>query len=333
MNPFDRIGLIEGGPATTRLGLGTAALGGLYEAVSADDARNALDTAYDLGVRLFDTAPLYGYGLAEARTGEALRSRDRDFVLSTKVGRLLRVDAPPDPSQQHHGESFYRGAPALNPLIDFSAAGVERSLAESRQRLGFDRIDVVYVHDPESNPDRALGEAYPALAAMRRAGEIRAIGAGSRQLEVLARFARETDCDCLLLAGCYTLLDASAADELLPLCQARGVRVVAGGVFNSGVLAQPRPGARFDYVPAPESVLARARELDEVCRAFDVPLMAVAMQFTAAHPAVTALLIGARSSAEVRQCVDLFVLDVPEGLWAELKRRELIPAGAPVPST
>lgn len=321
------------GLAPTQLGLGTAALGGLYQAVSDEDAKETIDVAYDLGVRLFDTAPLYGSGLAEKRTGDGLRGRPHDYVLSTKVGRLLREDAPADPTQQHDGEPFYPGAPSVNPLVDFSAAGVEQSLVESRERLGIDEIDVVYIHDPELRPDTALGEAFPTLAAMRAAGELTAIGVGSRDAGILARFARTVDCDCILLAGRYTLLDTSAAEPLLPLCLEREIDVVAGGVFNSGILAQPQPGARFEYIPAPDAIVERARALDDVCRRFDVPLAAAAMQFTAAHPAVSAILVGARSAAEMRRAAELFALAIPEALWAELKRRLLLPGNVPVPTS
>ncbi len=331
MDPLERTVLSRSGLELPRLGLGTAALGGLYAAVSKEDAIATVDTSYDLGLRLFDTAPLYGYGLAEERLGAALCTRPRDFVLSTKVGRLLRRDAPPDPTQLSNGEPIYRATPALNPLIDFSPNGVRTSLQESRERIGIDQIDLVYLHDPESDVAEAIGSAYPTLDAMRDAGEIRAVGVGSLNTDVLIHFARHANFDCFMLAGRYTLLDFSAAAELLPLCQDRGIAVIAGGVFNSGILAQPEPGARFDYQPASPEMLHRAVALDAVCRRFEVPLMAAAMQFTAAHPSVVSIVVGARSVSEIRQNVELFARHIPGGLWVELKQRELIPADAPVP--
>jgi D-threo-aldose 1-dehydrogenase len=331
MDPYERTVLPRSGLEMPRLGLGTAALGGLYAAVSHEDAVATVDTSYELGLRLFDTAPLYGYGLAEERLGAALRTRRRDFVLSTKVGRLLRPDAPPDPTQLSNGEPIYRATPALNPVVDFTATGVRTSLQESRERIGIDQIDLVYVHDPESSVAEAIGSAYPTLAAMRNAGEIRAVGVGSLDTDVLIHCARHARFDCFLLAGRYTLLDFSAAAELLPLCRDRGIAVIAGAVFNSGILAQPTPGARFDYHPARPEMLRRAAALDEVCRKFEVPLMAAAMQFTAAHPSVVSIVVGARSVSEIRQNVELFARHIPGGLWAELKQRQLIPVDAPVP--
>jgi D-threo-aldose 1-dehydrogenase len=210
-----------------RLGLGTAPLAGLYEAVDDDTAHATVDRAWELGVRFFDTAPYYGSGLGERRLGEALRARPRDeYVLSTKVGRLLRP-----------GESGWHGAPQLEAYFDFSHDAVLRSLEQSLERLGLDRVDIALVHDPDNHYDDAIAGAFPALERLRDEGVVRAIGAGMNQTEMLCRFAREADPDCFLVAGRYTLLDRSAADELLPLCEQRGIAVIAGGVFNSGVLA------------------------------------------------------------------------------------------------
>lgn len=331
MNPLEHTVLPRSGLELPRLGLGTAALGGLYAAVSENDAIATVETAHELGLRLFDTAPLYGFGLAEARLGVALRSHRRDFILSTKVGRLLRADAPPDPTQLSNGESIYRSTSSLNPVIDFSADGVQQSLDESRGRIGIDEIDLVYLHDAELSVSDALGCAYPALDRMRESAEIKAVGVGSLDIDVLIYFARHARCDCFLLAGRYTLLDFSAAAELLPLCQDLGIAVIAGGVFNSGILAQPEPGARFDYQPASPEILGRAAALDEVCRRFDVPLKAAALQFTAAHPGIVSIVVGARSAAEIRENVELYAQFIPGALWDELKHRQLIPSSAPVP--
>jgi D-threo-aldose 1-dehydrogenase len=283
------------GVTVTQLGLGCAPIGGLYEPVSEADAGAVVDRAWEHGLRLFDTAPLYGSGLSERRVGAALRDRPRDaLVLSTKVGRLLRA-----------GE----------PVFDFSFDGVLRSLEESLERLGLDRVDVVFIHDPDDHFDEALAGAYPALERLRGEGVVRAIGVGMNQSEMLARFARETDVDCVLLAGRYTLLDRSALGELLPLCLERGVAVVAGGVFNSGALVGD---AHYDYAPAEPAVLDRVSRLAEICTRWHVPLAAAAVQFPLGHPAVACVLVGCRSSVEVDEDVALFELELPAGLWEEL---------------
>jgi D-threo-aldose 1-dehydrogenase len=297
------------GVTVTQLGLGCAPIGGLYEPVSDADAGAVVDRAWERGLRLFDTAPLYGSGLSERRVGAALRERPRDeFVLSTKVGRLLRAGGQPD--------AVFEGALPLEPVFDFSFDGVLRSLDESLERLGLDRVDVVFIHDPDDHFDEALAGAYPALERLRGEGVVRAIGVGMNQSEMLARFARETDIDCVLLAGRYTLLDRSALGDLLPLCLERGVAVIAGGVFNSGVLAG---NAHYNYAPAEPAVLDRVSRLAAICTRWDVPLAAAAVQFPLGHPAVACVLVGCRSSVEVDEDVALFELDLPAGLWEELE--------------
>jgi D-threo-aldose 1-dehydrogenase len=323
MDPTAGVRLGWSGPTLTRLGLGCAPIGGLYEPVSDADAHAVVDRAWEHGVRLFDTAPLYGSGLSERRLGLALQGRRRDeFALSTKVGRLLRAGG--GTAQEH-----FEGAPALEPVFDFSYDGVLRSLDESLERLGLDRVDIVHIHDPDDHFEDARVGAYPALERLRDEGVVRAIGVGMNQSELLARFARETDVDCLLLAGRYTLLDTGALAELLPLCLGRGIAVIAGGVFNSGVLAG---GGRYDYTPAPPEVLARVRRLTEVCGRWDIPLPAAAVQFPLGHPAISCVLVGCRSAAEVDEDVALFELDVPAGMWEELRAEGLLPAEAPVPA-
>jgi D-threo-aldose 1-dehydrogenase len=309
MNPTAGVQLGRTDVRVTRLGLGCAPIGGLYEPVSEANARAVVDRAWEHGLRLFDTAPLYGSGLSERRVGAALHDRPRDaLVLSTKVGRLLRAGGEPD--------AVFEGALPLEPVFDFSFDGVLRSLDESLERLGLDRVDVVYIHDPDDYFDQALAGAYPALERLRGEGVVRAIGVGMNQSEMLARFARETNVDCVLLAGRYTLLDRSALDELLPLCLERGIAVIAGGVFNSGVLAG---NAHYDYAPAEPAVLARVSRLAEICGRWDVPLAAAAVQFPLGHPAVACVLVGCRSSVEVDEDVALFELNLPAGLWEELE--------------
>ena len=297
----------------TQLGLGSAPLGGLFEAVSDDEAHRVVEAAWQAGIRFFDTAPLYGHGLAEQRFGAVLRTKPRDeFVIATKVGRLLRKDAPPEPGQA------YKGAPPVNPVFDFSYDGVMRSAEESLVRLGLDRIDVLHIHDPDDHYEEALGGAYRALDRMRSEGTIKAVGAGMNQAEMLARFAREADFDCFLLAGRYTLLDRIGLKELLPLCVEKGIAIIAGGVFNSGILADPRPGATYNYQAAPTALLERALELEAVCNRRGVDLKAAAIQFPLRHPAVASVLTGCRSVAEVEENVRMFEAPIPDTLWDEL---------------
>ena len=332
MDPAERVRLGRTRLSVTRLGLGTAPLGGLFHAVAKAEARATVEGAYAAGLRLFDTAPLYGYGLAERRLGRVLRAKPRpDFVLATKVGRLLRAGAAPDPTQSHQGEPFYKGTPPLTPVFDFSYDGVMRSVAESLERLGLDTIDILHIHDPDAHFDEALRGAYRALDRLRGEGTIAAVGVGMNQPGMLVRFAREADVDCFLLAGRYTLLDQTALAELLPTCVERSIPVISGGVYNSGILADPRPGATFDYIPAPPDLVARARRLEAVCVRHGVPLPAAAIQFPLGHPAVAAVVVGCRSPAEVEENVRLFRHEVPAALWEDLRRERLIREGVPAP--
>ena len=332
MDPLERVALGRTELTVTRVGLGTAPLGGLYEDVSDEQARTTIDRAWELGLRLFDTAPLYGHGRSERRLGSALGARPRDdYVLATKVGRLLRTDAPPDDSQLSGGIERWKGLPPENPVFDFSYDGVMRSVEESLERLGLDRVDVLHVHDPDDHYDEALEGAYRALDRLRSEGTIGAVGAGMNQVEMPLRFAREADFDCFLLAGRYTLLDQSALPELLPLCLEREIAVILGGVYNSGILADPRPGATYDYSVAPPELLERARAIEAVCARHDVPLKAAAIQFPLANPAVTSLLVGARSVAELDENLDLLRREIPGEVWEDLRAEGLLPEEAPTP--
>jgi D-threo-aldose 1-dehydrogenase len=310
----------------SKLGLGTAPLGGLYRETPEKEALAVVERAYELGLRFFDTAPLYGMGLAEQRLGEQLRRKPRDdFVLATKVGRLLRGGAQPDPTQP------FPGAPPLNPVFDFSYEGVLRSLDESLSRLGLDRVDIVHIHDPDQHHDEALNGAYRALDRRRSQGVVSAVGAGMNQSQMLARFAREANFDCFLLAGRYTLLDQGGLRELLPACQERGIAVIAGGVFNSGILAAPQAGATYDYAVADPVLVQRAQRIGETCARWDVPLKAAAVQFPLGHPAVTSVLVGCRSVEELEEDVRMFEHPIPHALWQELKADRLLPERTPVP--
>jgi D-threo-aldose 1-dehydrogenase len=325
-DPGERVLLGRTRVGVTRIGLGGAPIGGLFSAVDEDAALATIDTAYARGLRLFDTAPLYGHGLSEQRLGRVLASRPRDdFVLATKVGRLLRPDVTPD------HDTLFRGTPPVGPVFDFSYDGALRSIDESLERLGLDRVDIVHVHDPDDHYDEALRGAFPALARLRDEGAISAVGAGMNQVEMLERFAREADFDCFLVAGRYTLLDQSALTTLLPLCVERGIGVIIGGVYNSGILAGPSAGSTFDYHPAPPNWLERALALEAACNGHDVPLKAAALQFPLAHPAVSSMLLGARSSEELDESVELLSVEIPGDLWADLRRAGLLPEDAPVP--
>ncbi|MBY8848453.1 aldo/keto reductase [Saccharothrix sp. MB29] len=295
----------------TRLGVGGGPLGNLYTPVSDEDAFAALEAAWDAGVRYFDTAPHYGLGLSERRLGEFLRGRPRNsFVVSTKVGRLL------EPSSAG-GDDLANGfaVPATSRRVwDFGADGVRRSLESSLERLGLDRVDVVYLHDPDDHWERAASSAVPALVSWREQGVVDAVGVGMNQWELPARFVRETGADVVLLAGRYTLLDRSGA-PLLDLCAERGVPVVAAGVFNSGLLAG---GGTYDYRTAPPGPVARARQ-SPGCASGTVALPSAAVRFPLRHPAVVSVLVGVRTAEEVRANAAALSADVPDGLWEALE--------------
>jgi D-threo-aldose 1-dehydrogenase len=316
------------GLALSALGFGGAAIGGLFEAVDEDQAHRTVRRALDLGLRYLDTAPHYGRGISELRLGEALRGVPRDtYVISTKVGRLLR---PLDPGESAPDEGYAQGL-ALKRVWDFSRDGVLRSVQESLERLGLDRIDIVYLHDPDDFEAQVYETGFPALAELRAQGTVRAIGAGMNQAAMLARFVRRLDFDVVLVAGRYTLLDQSALADLLPACLERQVGVVVGGAFQSGLLADPSPQAHYDYGPATPDLVRRALEMQAVCAAHGVSLPAAALQFPLGHPAVVSVLVGARSVAEVEQNAQAFTTPVPPQVWAQLRSAGLLAPDVPAP--
>jgi D-threo-aldose 1-dehydrogenase len=311
----------------TSIGLGTAPLGGLFSAVSDADAEATIERAWSLGVRFFDTAPLYGFGLAERRLGSFLRQQKRDsFAISTKVGRLLRT---PDGTTVE--DDHFKDAPALRPKFDFSYNGVMRSVEESLDRLGLDRVDVLLVHDPDDHYDEAVSGAFRALLRLRDDGTVKAIGSGMNQSEMLARFAQAVPVDCFLLAGRYTLLDQGALDALFPVCTAKNIGILLGGIYNSGILANPHTGAKFNYEDADAGLVARALELDQLCRKHGTELKAAAFQFCMAHPAVTVAVTGARNAAEVADNIAMSERPVPQAFWEELRAKNLVDPRAPLP--
>jgi D-threo-aldose 1-dehydrogenase len=319
------------GVRVSELGFGAASIGNLYHAVDDATARGAVDAAWEVGMRYFDTAPHYGLGLSERRLGEALAGRPRaEFVVSTKVGRLLE----PDPDGAGHRDREGFDVPAsYRRRWDFSRDGVRRSLDESLARLALDRVEIVFLHDPDDHWKPAVTEGYPALHELREQGVVGAIGAGMNQWEMLADFVRETDIDVIMLAGRYTLLEQPALDDLLPLCTERGVAVLAVGVFNSGLLAAPRPrsGATYNYDTAPPELVARAGRIADVCERHGVTLPQAALAFPLAHPAVAGIVVGAGSPQHVRANAELLKAPIPAQLWQELVAEGLLRAEAPVP--
>ncbi|MCW1100266.1 aldo/keto reductase [Streptomyces sp. RS2] len=301
---------------TTPLAFGGAGVGNLFRAIDDEAAAAVLECAWDQGIRAFDTAPHYGLGLSERRLGAALRTRPRDaYMLSTKVGRIL--ERAPGP----HGDDLANGFAVQathRRRWDFSADGVRRSLEDSLGRLGLDHVDIVYLHDPDNHARQALDEAYPALEQLRAEGLVKAIGVGMNQSALPARFVRDTDIDIVLLAGRYTLLDQSAQSDLLPQALHRGVSVVAGGVFNSGLLAHPCPDATYDYEVAPAYLLSQALHLQKACGRHGVPLRAAAARFPLGHPAVAGVLLGLSSIEQVLDAVTQFHSHIPEAMWQEL---------------
>ena len=303
------------GVELTEIGFGASVIGNLHRETSPDDAAAAVAAAWSAGIRYFDTAPHYGLGLSERRLGAALSGYPRDtFVVSSKVGRLL-VDNPAPRGVDSEG---FAVPDTVRRKWDFSRDGVLRSIDASLARTGLDRLDLVYLHDPDDHWRQAADEAMPALADLRDQGVIGAIGAGMNQSAMLTRFVTDTDVDVVLVAGRYTLLDRSAGQDLLPAAQRQGVSVLAGGVFNSGLLAAPDRAGTYDYQPAPPALIARARELQAACERFGVPLRAAAARFPARHPAVAGVLIGARSPAEITDAIAWWAAEIPAGLWDAL---------------
>jgi D-threo-aldose 1-dehydrogenase len=316
-----------------RIGLGTAVLGNFQQAISDEDAIAVIDRALARGVRYVDTAPLYGHGLAERRVGRAVATVPRDeLTLSTKVGRLLREGAPRDESQYHDGVAFYRDVPSAGPVWDFTYDGVRRSVAESLERTGAGRFDILLMHDPDDRLGEAASTGCRALRDLRAEGAVHAIGAGMNGSRPLAELVGACDLDVVLLAGRYTLLDQTAMGDLMPLCAERGVSVVVGGVFNSGILADPVAGAHFDYLPAAADVLAKAAAIRSVCDRHGVPLPAAAVQFPLAHPCVCTVLIGPRTIEELEMDLSLFDVEIPPQLWTDLRREGLLGDDVPTPA-
>lgn len=323
-DPGGAAGRVPPGP----LGYGAANLGNLYSPMTDDEAWQVLEAAWDCGIRYFDTAPHYGLGLSERRLGAFLATKPREeFVLSTKVGRLLRPS--PATADRLDEANLFAVPAALERVWDFSCEGIRRSVEESLDRLGLDRVDVLYLHDPEEyDLQRALESGIPAVAGLREEGVVTAVGVGSKSTEALTAAARWGALDLLMVAGRLTLLEQPALDDVLPACRAAGTGVVAAAVFNSGLLSSPGPDGRgrYEYDRVPPEVLDRARELDEACARHGVELPAAALQYPLREPLVRAVVVGAASPGQVRQNVARVRAPVPDALWAELRDEGLVRA-------
>ena len=342
MRAGDREKVGPHGLEVTRLGMGGTTFGNMYSVLSEQEGLDVLDAAFAAGVRYFDTAPLYGYGLSETRLGPGLARYNRDeIVLSSKVGYTLVERKPGDDYVD-----LFVDSPEMTSYFDFSRDAVLRSIEGSLERLKMDRLDIVLIHDPDEGKsiepdwtpgergyfDQVMAETYPALDELRQQKVIKALGLGMNQWQMLADFARAGDFDAFLLAGRYTLLEQESLRELLPLCLEKGVRIVIGGPYNSGILATGAvEGAYYNYAPAPEDVLEKVRRIEAVCVRHEVPLSAAALQFPFGHPAVATVIPGARTVAEVAANVDCLECAIPADYWAELKQEGLIDAEAPTP--
>src|SRR6202453_4472717 len=328
MDAIARVAIGRSDLRVSRLGFGGVPLGGLYQDLLEDDAGPTVRRALDLGINYFDTAPIYGFGKSEIRLGRELAHCDRDsIVVATKVGYTL---VPDDGRRDEKVFHRFDNVPAMRPVFDYSYDGTMRTFKGTLDRLNRAHVDILNIHDPDDHWEEAIDIVYPALHQLRSEGVVHAIGVGMNQAELLARFAREGEFDCLLLAGRYTLIDHTGLRELLPICERKGISVIIGGPYNSGILATgARPGATYNYVDAVPAVMEKVAAIEAVCGRHHVPLQAAALQFPMAHPAVAAIIPGARSVAEVEENVRLMSLPIPNDFWEELRHLELLPPEAP----
>jgi D-threo-aldose 1-dehydrogenase len=337
MQPFETREFGRSELNVTAFGYGAAQVGNFFRTMSDADSDEMFQAAWDAGIRYFDTAPFYGHGLSELRTGHSLRWKDRDsYVLSSKVGRLLTPARRADINF-----SPWVDAAPFKVHYDYSYDGTLRSFEDSLQRLGLERMDICLIHDVDvftlgkDQPElfkQAMDGAWRALESLRSQKVVKAIGVGVNEWQVCHEALKQRDFDCFLLAGRYTLLEQDALDEFLPLCQTRGAAVAVGGGFNSGILATgAKSGARYNYAPAPEHMMKRARELEKVCEEFAVPLPAAALQFVVAHPAIPTVISGTSTAAQLAQNLAWFSYPIPKSFWGALKERGLLREDAPTP--
>jgi D-threo-aldose 1-dehydrogenase len=302
----------------TKLSLGSAPLAGLFRSVSDQESDELIELALNSGIRYFDSAPLYGYGLAEKRIGRVVKNSDQPFVLSTKVGRLLKAGV------NQEQDKWPIADPNIEIYFDYSPDGIKKSLEASYERFGNLQAPIIYIHDPENWISEAVNVVYPILDDLRRQGVIKAIGIGVNYVNTAIAVMKDTDLNVALLAGRYTLLDQSSQEELYPLALKKNVSIVAAGVMNSGILANPRPGAHYDYEPAKKELVDRAIKIKEKLNEFGVPLTAAALQFPLRHKAVTTVLVGAANSNEMRINIEGFDLDIPNEAWESLEKSGLV---------
>jgi len=321
----------------TAFSFGTAPLGNFLEPISETESQAMFETAWDAGVRLYDTAPMYGHGLSELRTGHYLRWKPRDeYVLASKVGRVLKPA-----KRETIGFAPWADAAAFTMHFDYSYDGTMRAFEDSLQRLGLERMDLCFIHDidrftrGDEQPEvfkRAMDGCWRALEKLRDEHVVRAIGVGVNEWEVCYEALKQRDFDGFLLAGRYTLLEQEALNGFLPLCEERGAAVLVGGGFNSGILATgARPGAKYNYSPAPAAVLEKVARIEKVCAEYGVPLPAAALQFVTAHPAIPSFIAGTRSVEQLKQNLEWFSHLIPAAFWIELKRQGLLRDDAPTP--
>jgi D-threo-aldose 1-dehydrogenase len=331
-NKFGRVDL-----RVTALSFGAAPIGNLFAPISEAESAAMIEAAWEAGLRYYDTAPYYGHGLSELRTGQALRWKDRDaFVLSSKVGRVLA----PDRREDIDFAPWRDGAP-FKLHFNYSYDGTMRAFEDSLQRLALERMDICFIHDIDvftRGADQpavfreAMDGCWRALEKLRSSGVVKAIGVGVNEWEVCHAALQQRDFDCFLLAGRYTLLEQDALNEFLPLCEKRGAAVVVGGGFNSGILATgARPGAKYNYAPAPAAIMDKVAKIESVCAQYNVPLPAAALQFVVAHPAIPSFIAGTRTVQQLKQNIDWFGFPIPAPFWAELKRKGLLREDAPTP--
>lgn len=324
----------------SEMGFGSAPIGNLFRAISEQEAQATLDAAWNAGLRYFDTAPLYGLGLSETRLNHFLRGKKRkDFVISTKVGRLLEVCAP----GQRTAIGKFFATPSRRERYDYSYDGIMRSLEHSLERLGLDAVDILYVHDidvfthgsaaaRDAHVETLMASGYKALTRLRDEEVVKAIGAGINEWQVPQTLLERGDFDIFLLASRYTLLEQEPLNSFLPLCARRGVGIVVGGPYNSGILVTgAKPGARYDYDVAPKRILDRVAAIEAVCRKHKVKLPEAALRFPLHHPAVVSIIPGAMSPREVSRNIKTLAAKVPKSLWKDLKAAGLMHPGSPVP--
>ncbi|WP_171180130.1 aldo/keto reductase [Ruegeria sp. HKCCD8929] len=338
MNPHTKVKFGRVDLEVTSFGFGTAPIGNIFREIDEETSDAMIQSAWDAGVRYYDTAPMYGHGLSELRTGQGLRWKNRDdYVLSSKVGRVLK----PARRSEINFEPWTNAAP-FTMHFDYSYDGVMRSFEDSLQRLALERMDICFIHDIDvftrgaDQPEvfeQAMDGAWKALESLRDQGVVKAIGVGVNEWEVCHAALERRDFDCFLLAGRYTLLEQEALDKFLPLCEERGAAVVVGGGFNSGILATgAKEGAKYNYAPAPDDIMEKVRKIEAVCAEYNVPLPAAALQFVVAHPAVPTFMAGTRTVAQLMQNLKWFSHDIPAQFWVDLKTKGLLRDDAPVPA-